>query len=105
MNKTKKQKHLFPVKEFKNKKGERIIDEERIPYAEIDLIFNSKNAWINFQNPNPKCIYFNVHREKQWFPIIREKGFKINPETRPKTKDRSDSEDELLSKSNFNSGV
>jgi hypothetical protein len=59
------------VLEFKDKDGNvyRPKDEDT-PYGRIDVIFNDKNIWANFQNPSPNFIFYNLHRRTQWCPLI-----------------------------------
>jgi hypothetical protein len=71
--KQKSEKHLFPVKEFYDEKN-KLVDPIQLPYSQLDLIFNSKNLWANFQNPDPRFIKYNLHREKQWHPLIFKQG-------------------------------
>lgn len=100
--KEKSEKHLFPQKVFydENKRQVKIFD---LPYAQIDMIFNSKNLWANFQNPDPKYIFYNLHREKQWRPLI----FKEKEVVKNKNKDgnekskNSSHEDESSSRRKF----
>jgi hypothetical protein len=61
--------------------------ETDIPYETIDVIFNGKNMWANFQNPHPNYIFYNLHREKQWRPYIFDKNF--NKVTSRKKKQKS----------------
>ena len=34
------------------------------------MIFNHKNAWANCQNPNPASIYYELHNENRWHPLV-----------------------------------
>jgi centrosomal protein CEP76 len=36
-------------------------DFGKLPYPQIDLIFNHKNVFANLQNPNPQKIYYHIH--------------------------------------------
>jgi len=56
-NKKKKERHLFRQNKFTKGDGTVIYPEDDdIPYDRIDLIFNAKNMWANFQNPHPNYI-------------------------------------------------
>ena len=56
-NKKKKERHLFRQNKFIKGDGTVIYPEDDdIPYDRIDLIFNAKNMWANFQNPHPNYI-------------------------------------------------
>ena len=88
-DKKKKEKHLFRVNEFKDKEGVSYRPlEEDIPYGRIDLIFNAKNMWANFQNPSPNYIHYNLHRRTQWCPFIVQDN---EQENQKKEKDKSKS--------------
>jgi centrosomal protein CEP76 len=41
-----------------------------LPYSQVDLIFNHKNVWANLQNQNPVSIYYHIHDETKWLPLI-----------------------------------
>ncbi|TNV87010.1 hypothetical protein FGO68_gene4983 [Halteria grandinella] len=65
-------KHLLPVEYFKSWKtgsGEN-LPAGVLPYAQIDLLFNHKNIWANLQCANPSAIWYHIHDEKQWLPLI-----------------------------------
>ena len=47
----------------------------RLPYGQIDLIFNHKNIWANLQNEDPAHIRYELHNEAQWLPFIRDDTF------------------------------
>lgn len=67
--------------------------EDDIPYETIDLIFNAKNMWANFQNPHPNYIFYHLHREKQWRPFIYDKDFnKVNTKKKKKEKSKGSSD-------------
>ena len=53
------------------------------------MIFNAKNLWANFQNPDPAHIMFNIHRSKQWKPLV----FIEDDEEDKKDKKKTDSKD------------
>jgi len=63
-------KHLLPVENFYDKKSGKAPESVVLPYANIDLIFNHKNIWANLQNPDPAHVYFHIHNEQQWLPLI-----------------------------------
>jgi len=41
-----------------------------LPFHTIDIIFNHKNIWANLQNPNPANIYYHIHDNTKWLPLI-----------------------------------
>lgn len=41
-----------------------------LPYGQVDLVMNHKNVWANLQNQNPASIYYHLHDERQWLPLI-----------------------------------
>ena len=63
-------KHIWPVESFYDKKTGKTVEKVNLPYSQIDLIFNHKNIWANLQNPNPAQIYYHMHNESQWLPLI-----------------------------------
>lgn len=86
----KKQKHLFRQTNFVNSKGEKVKQpcDEDLPYEKIEVVFNSKNMWLNCQNLHPNYIYYNLHREKQWAPLIFNSEFdKSDPSGKKKEKE------------------
>ena len=86
---------MFRQKIFEDENGESITPGENdIPYERIDVIFNARNMWANFQNPHPNFIFYNLHRETQWKPLIFDTEFdksKVN-QKQTKRKKGSDSE-------------
>ena len=75
-NKERKDKHLLPVETF-YKLGE--VEKKRneapkveLLYSEIDLIFNHKNIWANLQCHDPAQIYYGLHKDEYWLPLIRD---------------------------------
>ncbi len=45
--------------------------EVELPYKTIDVIFNHENIWSNTQCSDPAKIYYNIHKEKEWLPFIK----------------------------------
>ena len=67
-------KHLLPQTEnfidpLTKQKG-KIKDDYKLPYQAIDIIFNHKNVWANMQNPNPQVIWYHIHDNTKWLPLI-----------------------------------
>eukprot|EP00347_Sterkiella_histriomuscorum_P007723 403347806 len=69
-------KHIWPVETFYDKRYGRNAEKVVLPYSQIDVIFNHKNIWANLQNPNPAQIYFHLHNESQWLPLISDLNIK-----------------------------
>lgn len=76
---------MLPIDIFKDPhNGKRIDDKEenkeffekekyfRLPFGTIDLIFNHKNIWANLQNQDPARIYYHIHDDTKWLPLIVE---------------------------------
>lgn len=80
-------KHLLP-QEFKDAQGRPHKDDfGKLPYSTIDLIFNHKNIWANLQNPNPQVIWYHIHKNTEWLPLV------TDPFTKhPKIQERDDIE-------------
>ena len=64
-------KHLLPNESFTDLKGKKVVDDfGKLPFQSIDLIFNHKNIWANLQNQNPAVIYYHIHDNTKWLPMI-----------------------------------
>ena len=79
-------KHLLPKDDFyeclpreeidrKKKRNEKPLPIEKLPYGQIDVIFNHKNIWGNLQNEDPVHIKYELHNEAQWLPFVRDDTF------------------------------
>lgn len=54
------------------------VEEEwggKLPFGSIDVIFNHKNIWGNLQNPNPAVIWYHIHDNTKWIPLIADPNF------------------------------
>ena len=87
--KKKSDKHLFPITRFFDKDGG-LLENVQLPYAKLDMIFNAKNLWANFQNPDPASIKYNLHRTKQWRPLVFIEDEEEKKEEKKKTKNQDD---------------
>ena len=71
-----KDKHLLPQekKMFKDPATGKVVKDEftKLPFQSIDIIFNHKNVWANLQNPNPAVIFYHIHDETKWMPLVSE---------------------------------
>ena len=71
-----KNKHLLPQDLFRyperNPKSGKTVDPVSLLYHKIDLVFNHKNVWANMQHYDPAHIYYNLHDDAQWLPLIRD---------------------------------
>jgi hypothetical protein len=46
--KKRKDKHLLPVEDFKDPvTGKKVVDDFKLPFHTLDIIFNHKNIWAN----------------------------------------------------------
>ena len=64
-------KHLLPIEYFKDKDNKKVVDDfTKLPFQSIDLIFNHKNISANLQNPDPAVIYYHIHENTKWLPLI-----------------------------------
>lgn len=63
-------KHLLPNETFRDWRNNATIPSGVLPYAQVDLIFSHKNVWANLQNANPAAIWYHLHDEKQWLPLV-----------------------------------
>jgi hypothetical protein len=50
--------------------GAKPVDDFKLPFQAIDIIFNHKNIWANLQDQNPQNIFYHIHDEEQWLPLI-----------------------------------
>jgi len=63
-----KKKHEVAVRDFWDQ-NEKVCDLQ-IPWGSIELIFNSKNIWINLQYPNPAFIMYELFDQSCWSPYL-----------------------------------
>lgn len=64
-------KHLLPNESFFDLKNKKVVDDfGKLPFQSIDLIFNHKNIWANLQNPDPAVIFYHIHDNTKWLPLI-----------------------------------
>lgn len=56
--------------EDKFKKGKLKVT---LPFKQLDLIFNHKNIWANLQAPDPAVIWYDLHDQERWLPLIQDK--------------------------------
>jgi len=57
-------KHLLP--------NDKIFKQyPKIPFGDIDLIFNHENVWSNLQNNDPTMIYYHLHDDEKWLPFVK----------------------------------
>jgi len=62
----------LPVEKFYNAAtGTKVKNNPDLPYATIDIIFNNKNIWSNMQYQDPAYIYYHLHTDTQWLPLVR----------------------------------
>ena len=57
---------------FKNEGKLKVAKTEKLPYQQIDVIFNHKNVWANLQNPDPAKIHYHIHDIEAWLPLIED---------------------------------
>lgn len=67
-------KHLLGEDRFF--KGGKRVGLIVLPFSTIDLVFNHKNIWGNLQNSDPTKIYYHLHNESLWLPLITEMDLK-----------------------------
>lgn len=68
-------KHLLPIEKFFDPVTGTLVpwtEPGPLPYTQIDVIFNHKNVWANLQNHNPAAIYYHLHDETKWLPLVRD---------------------------------
>lgn len=70
----KEDKHLLGEDRFY--KGGKKVNMITLPFATIDLVFNQKNIWGNMQNSDPTKIYYHLHNEQLWLPLITDLDLK-----------------------------
>jgi hypothetical protein len=58
----------LPIESFKYK-GKK-VDDIKLPYQTIDIIFNHKNIWANLGNSDPASIFYHIHDNSKWLPLI-----------------------------------
>ncbi len=69
--------NLIPVDTFKDINGKMAVDNFKLPYETIDLIFNRNNVYANIQYHDPAFIKYNIYDRTQWLPYFFLKGDKI----------------------------
>ena len=66
--------NFLSVDIFKDKSGQVITNEPKLPYETIDLIFNRNNVYANMQYHDPAHIMYNLYDKNAWLPYFLLKG-------------------------------
>ena len=65
---SKKKKHEIAIHDFWD--GNEKIPKINLPWSSIELVFNSKNIWVNLQHQNPAHIMYELFDSTSWCPFL-----------------------------------